>query len=71
MFNHEDRPLSGTYIAKYLPIFREKLAKLEERGQRYSHEAIRLRNTLERIDRENEQTARADQTQLDLDRRGK
>jgi hypothetical protein len=71
MFNNADRPLSGPYIAKYLPIFREKLAKLERRGQRYSREAIRLRNILERIDRENERVAGADQTQHGLDRRAK
>ncbi len=35
----------------YAPIFREKLEKLERRGKAHDPEAVKLRETLARIDR--------------------
>ena len=37
-------------ITIYVPIFREKLAKLERRGLGRTAEALRLRNVITRID---------------------
>lgn len=46
----EERP-SCQIITIYLPIFREKLEKLEKRGRGNCAEAANLRKTLARIDR--------------------
>jgi len=46
-------------VTAYLPIFREKLNKLESRGKGNSDEAVQLRRTLARADEfaaENEAT---------------
>lgn len=38
-------------ITMYVPIFREKLEKLERRGQGRSEDAIKLRKALAQVDR--------------------
>lgn len=38
------------FITMYLPIFREKLAKLEARGQGRSAEALRLRKAIATVE---------------------
>ena len=45
------KPTGRETITVYAPIFREKLEKLERRGQGQSEEATRLRATLARLDR--------------------
>ena len=41
----------GQMITMYAPIFREELEKLERRGKAHDPEAVKLRETLARIDR--------------------
>tara|TARA_R110000803_G_scaffold36482_1_gene78306 strand:- start:2531 stop:2812 length:282 start_codon:yes stop_codon:yes gene_type:complete len=50
MTDSQDQCDGRPVIMVYVPIFREKLAKLERRGDGHTPEAVRLRRTLARID---------------------
>lgn len=51
MHKFQDERPSRQIITTYAPIFREKLKKLERRGQGRCAEAVGLRRTLALIDR--------------------
>jgi len=42
--------VNGRVITAYVPIFRDKLSKLERQGQGHSEEARKLRTTLANAD---------------------
>lgn len=42
--------MGAEFITMYLPIFREKLAKLERRGEAGSPEAARLRKAISSVE---------------------
>lgn len=44
---------NGSIITMYIPIFKDKLARLEKRGLGNSYEAQRLRNTIALVENEN------------------
>ena len=46
MSNQQTEQRQGRIITMYIPIFKEKLAKLENRGRGNSEEAQKLRNTI-------------------------
>lgn len=46
MFENQIKREHGRMIMTYIPVFKDKLAKLENRGFGHSEEARRLRNTI-------------------------
>lgn len=46
MSNAQTEPKDGRIITAYIPVFKDKLAKLENRGLGSCEEAQRLRNTI-------------------------
>lgn len=46
MFEDQIKRKHGRMITMYIPVFKDKLAKLEKRGFGHSEEARRLRNTI-------------------------
>lgn len=53
------RVMKPKIITMYLPIFREKLAKLERRGKGRSAEAYQLRETIRRVEKADPEAAKA------------
>ena len=49
--------MNGEIITMYVPIFREKLARLEELGRGETDEAIRLRKAISWVDSAQEPAA--------------
>jgi hypothetical protein len=55
--NHGGDAMKNQFITMYLPIFREKLERLERQGQGSTPEAERLRRTLAQVEDSVPQTA--------------
>ncbi|MFN3231305.1 MAG: hypothetical protein ACE363_03980 [Alphaproteobacteria bacterium] len=51
MHDVKGKESSSQMISMYVPIFREKLERMERRGEGRSDEAIRLRTLLAEVDR--------------------
>lgn len=66
MTDRENQDEGRPIVTVYVPIFREKLAKLERRGDGDKPEAIQLRRTLARIDRAAAQSSPCDGYQIRL-----
>ena len=46
MSKAQTEPKNGQFITAFIPVFKDKLAKLENRGLEGCEEAQRLRNTI-------------------------
>ncbi len=59
MQNAQDDRQGVKIITMYAPIFREKLDRLERRGQGLCREAVKLREALARVDRQTGRSVQA------------
>lgn len=59
--NDANETMTAHIITLYLPVFRERLERLERRGQGSSAEAANLRKTIERVEKAAPQGAEAAQ----------
>lgn len=55
---------NGCVITTYIPVFKDKLAKLERRGLGHSEEALRLRVTIARVEERSSPSVAGDESRL-------